>query len=249
MTGGNIPGAGGRWSPDVKVEIFSDVVCPWCAIGKRRFERALDLFEHAEVVEVVWRSFELDPRAPAVEHADLAEHLAAKYGMSLAEARASQERLTRMAGEEGLDFHFERASRANTFDAHRLLHFAREQGLQGELKGRLLSAYFSEGAVVSDHAELVRLAEEVGLDGGEAAEVLSSGMYGDQVRADEAEARELGVNGVPFFVIDRRYGISGAQSTQTVLGALREAWSASHPALEAVGAGGGAACEDGSCAI
>ncbi len=241
------PGRGALASP-VNVEIFSDVVCPWCAIGKRRFERALAGFAHADEVEIVWRAFELDPSAPQVLEGDLATHLAAKYGMSREQAQASQAHLTAMAEEEGLDFHFDQAKRANTFDAHRLLHYALEVGAQDSLKQRLFGAYFSEGAVISDHPTLVRIAEEAGLDGAKSAEVLASDRYAAEVRADEAEARALGISGVPFFVVDRRYGISGAQSPETMLGVLEEAWSRLHPTLTVVGEGANGCGED-SCAI
>jgi predicted DsbA family dithiol-disulfide isomerase len=209
----------------VKVEIFSDVVCPWCAIGKRRFDRALARFAHADDVDVVWRAFELDPSAPDTAAGDLTKHLAEKYGISEEQARASQAGLTTMAEQEGLDFHFDRAQRANTFDAHRLLHYALEVGAQEALGERLFRAYFTEGAAIGDRGTLVRLAEEVGLDGASCAEILETGRYGAEVRADEADAHALGVSGVPFFVIDRQYGISGAQSAETILAVLEEAWS------------------------
>ena len=236
-----------RVEPPMKVEIFSDVVCPWCAIGKRRFERAVDGFAHKSEVEVTWRAFELDPSAPAHTEGDIAVHLAQKYGMTLDEARASQARLSAMASVEGLEFHFERTRRANTFDAHRLLHFALDVGVQDALKERLFRAYFTEGASIGDTATLVRLGEEVGLDGPKCAEILQNGTYGAEVRGDEAEARRLGISGVPFFVIDGQYGISGAQQSETILQALNEAWSRSHGLSTLIG--DGAACDDEHCEI
>jgi predicted DsbA family dithiol-disulfide isomerase len=234
----------------MKIEIFSDVVCPWCAIGKRRFEAALGEFSHADEVDVHWRAFELDPTAPAApdSEVDAASHLAAKYGMTREAAVASQEKLAAMAALDGLDFHFEKTKRGNTFDAHRLLHYAHEVGLQDELKERLFVAYFSEGASISDRPTLVRLGGEVGLDEEKSAEVLDEDRYAAEVRADEVEARTLGINGVPFFVIDRRYGISGAQSPATILGVLGEAWEKSHPPL-VTSVGEGSACEGEACAI
>ena len=231
----------------MEVEIFSDVVCPWCAIGKRRFEAALERFDQQEEVDVHWRAFELDPSAPASSDVDVATHLAEKYGMSRAQAIASQERLADLAAAEGLEFHFELAKRANTFDAHRLLHYAHEVGAQDALKERLFRAYFTEGEEIADHATLVRLGSEVGLDSDKSAEVLESGRYATEVRADEAAARELGVTGVPFFVIDRRYGISGAQSPEMILQVLNEAWAKAHPLV--VSRDPGECCEDGSCPI
>ncbi len=162
----------------MKVEIYSDVVCPWCAIGKARFDSALARFEHVEDVEVSFRSFELDPEAPRVSDEDAATRLATKYGMSLEQALASQERLAGLAGQEGLEFNFERSRRGNTFDAHRLLHLAGEVGLQGALKDRLMQAYFAEGAPIGDRETLVRLGAEVGLSAAKSAEVLESDRYG-----------------------------------------------------------------------
>ena len=207
------------------IEIFSDIVCPWCAIGKRRFKTALERFAHREEVNVIWRAFELDPGAPALAEGDLASHLASKYAMTKEQAVDSQERLAAMAAEEGLEFHLDRARRANTFDAHRLLHHAVEVGRQDALKERLFLAYFRDGEAISDHETLVRLAEESGLDRTKADEILGSGRYGDDVRADEADARALGITGVPFFVIDRYFGISGAQNPDSILHVLDKAWA------------------------
>jgi predicted DsbA family dithiol-disulfide isomerase len=232
----------------VIVEIFSDVVCPWCAIGKSRFEEALERFAHRDEVEVTWRAFELDPGAPAVVEGDLASHLAAKYGMTKEQAVVSQNQLAALAAEEGLEFHFDLAQRANTFDAHRLLHYALEEGLQNELKDRLFLAYFRDGESISDPETLIRLAEESGLDGATAREILASGRYGDEVRADEADARTLGVSGVPFFVIDRHFGISGAQSPDSILRVLDHAWTDTHPGLLLSG-DSATSCDEESCAI
>ena len=240
----------------MKVEIFSDVVCPWCAVGKRRFEAALRRFEHSDEVDVVWRSFELDPNAPRRREGDRVEHLAKKYGITREEAAEAGERLTATAAVEGLDFHFERAQAGNTFDAHRLLHYAGSvgQGRQDALKERLLVAYFSEGAAIGDPETLLRLAVEVGLDGAECAEILGGDRYADEVRGDEREALELGVTGVPFFVVDGKFGIPGAQDADTILGVLRRAWTKAHPLeIEVPAPGsataGGAVCEGDNCAV
>src|SRR3981081_693965 len=187
----------------MKIEIWSDVVCPWCYIGKRRFESALAQFSHRDDVEVMWRSFELDPSAPALRTGDNAERLAAKYGMSQQQAIDSQDRLTQMAAQEGLAFRFDLSQSGNTFDAHRLLHLAAEHGLQDDAKERLFRAYFSEGEPIGDAETLVRLVAEVGVPSAEAQAVLASAKYTEEVRADEREATELGINGVPFFVVDR----------------------------------------------
>jgi predicted DsbA family dithiol-disulfide isomerase len=232
----------------MKIEIFSDVVCPWCAIGKRRFETALGSFAHADEVDVHWRAFELDPSAPRISEGDVASNLAAKYGMTREAAVASQDRLAALAAQDGLDFHFEKAKRGNTFDAHRLLHYAHEVGLQDELKERLFVAYFTEGESIGDRATLVRLGADVGLDADKSAEVLAGDRYAEEVRADEREAHSLGINGVPFFVIDRHYGISGAQSPEAILEVLDAAWTEAHPLLVTLG-DSGVACEGDSCEI
>jgi predicted DsbA family dithiol-disulfide isomerase len=236
----------------LKVEIWSDVVCPWCYIGKRRFESALAQFPHRDEVEILWRSFELDPSAPALRTEDYAERLASKYGMTRQQAIAKHEQLTEMAAREGLAFHFEAARSGNTFNAHRLLHLAEQRGLQGKLKERLMLAYFSEGEPIGDVATLARLAEQVGISAADAQAVLASSRFADDVRADERQAQELGINGVPFFVLDRRYGISGAQPAELFAQALTQAWAEAHPSrvLTQVGAAmGDAACSDDSCAI
>jgi predicted DsbA family dithiol-disulfide isomerase len=209
----------------MRVEIWSDVVCPWCYIGKRRFETALAEFEGAGAVEVVWRSFELDPEAPRVQEGSSVEHLARKYGMSVEQARSSQDRVTQVAAGLGLDYRLADVRRGNSFDAHRLLHLALAHGKQDELKERLLRAYFGEGEPIGEPEVLVRLAVEVGLDGTEAAETLAGDRFAEDVRADEQRARSLGIRGVPFFVLDERYGIEGAQPPESILHALREAAS------------------------
>jgi predicted DsbA family dithiol-disulfide isomerase len=239
------------FQPAMNIEIWSDVVCPWCYIGKRRFETALARFEHRDDVEVVWRSFELDPSAPPIRTEDNATRLAAKYGMSREQALANHNRLTQMAAQEGLAFDFEKSRSGNTLDAHRLLHLARELGVQNEVKERLFRAYFTDGQPIGDPETLVRLVSEVGIPAADAQAVLSSDAYADDVRADESEARELGINGVPFFVVDRRYGVSGAQPAEVLLQALEQAWSDSHP-IQLVGIGAAAsdtACTDDTCAI
>lgn len=233
----------------MKIEIWSDVVCPWCYIGKRRFETALARFEHRDQVEVVWRSFELDPHAPRHSEGAQDEMLAKKYGVSLAQARAMIERVTRLAAQEGLEYHLDQAQRGNTFDAHRLIHLAAKQGLQGEMKERLLRAYFTEGRPISDTETLVALGAEVGLPAGEVRAVLTSDAFADAVRADEQRAAAFGIRGVPFFVIDEQFGVSGAQEADVLLTALQQAWAKSHP-LTLVGATPAetAACDGENCA-
>jgi predicted DsbA family dithiol-disulfide isomerase len=232
----------------VRIDIWSDVVCPWCYVGKRRFEKALAEFPHAADVEVVWHSFELDPSAPRTTDVPPAERLAAKYGMTVEQAQEANDRLTATAAEEGLEFHLGETRTGNSFDAHRLLHLAADRGLQGQLKERFLRAYFSERVAIGEPAELRRLAVEVGLDEAEVAEVLDGDAYGEDVRADEAQASGYGIGGVPFFVVDDRYGISGAQPTELFAEALQRAWSEKHPALQTLGAGG-PGCDGDACEI
>jgi predicted DsbA family dithiol-disulfide isomerase len=209
----------------MQVEIWSDIVCPWCYLGKRRFESALAAFRHRDEVDVVWRSFELDPGAPRQRELPALEHLAHKYGMSVEQAAASQQRLTDLAAAEGLEYHLDRTAGGNSFDAHRLLHLAARAGLQDALKERLLRAYFTENEAIGQPEALQRLAVDAGLDPGDVADLLAGQRFGDEVRADERRAQLLGVNGVPFFAIDERYGISGAQSSDLILSALEQAWS------------------------
>lgn len=206
------------------VEVWSDIVCPWCYIGKRRFERALERFEHRDEIEVVWRSFELDPRAPRTADTSLTEMLASKYGVSPAQAAAMNARVTEQARGEGLDYHLELARPGNTFDAHRLTHLAATVGLRAEVVERFMHGYFVEGAPVGDRETLVRLASEVGVDADAARSVLAGDDFAGEVRADEARARMLGVNGVPFFALDERLGVSGAQPVEALVEALREAY-------------------------
>jgi predicted DsbA family dithiol-disulfide isomerase len=225
------------------VEIWSDIACPWCYVGKRRFEAALERFEHRDDVTVQWRSFELDPTAPAAREGDRVEHLAAKYGVSVEQARAMEARLTEAAAGDGIDMRLDIARGANTFDGHRLVHLAQQHGLQDAMKERLLRAYFTEGELVSDHATLARLAAEVGLDADEVAQALESGAYADAVRADERTAHELGITAVPFFVIDRAIGASGAHPPDALLRMLQTGWDRQELQVVAEGA----ACGPDGC--
>jgi len=214
-------------SRELRIDVWSDIACPWCYIGKRRLETALAHFANRDSVDLVWHAFELDPAAPAVRDTtqqSYAERLAKKYGTSVARAEAMIQRVADTAAEEGLRFDSSRKQPGNTFNAHRLLHLAHLRGLQGLLKERLLAAYHSEGAAIGDSATLQRLAVEVGLDADEVDSVLSSDLYAREVRDDEAEAGAIGVDGVPFFVIGRRYAVAGAQPAELLLQALNKAW-------------------------
>jgi predicted DsbA family dithiol-disulfide isomerase len=232
----------------VKIEIWSDVVCPWCFVGKRRLESALAEFPHRDDVEVVYRSFELDPTAPVHGHELSTDVIAKKYRRSEAEMRQMQQQLVDLAAVEGLDFKLFETVHTNTVDAHRLLHLALETGgpaLQVELKEALLSAYFEQARNVGDHDVLTEVAVAAGLDEARVREVLAGDEYAVAVRADVDQARAYGATGVPFFVIDSRYGISGAQPKELFAQALQQAWTDAHPVLQTVG--GDAAPDAGAC--
>jgi predicted DsbA family dithiol-disulfide isomerase len=211
----------------MQVEIWSDVICPWCYLGKRRFESALADFEHRDQVEVVYRSFELDPSAPADVTTPTVEMLARKYRMSAADADQAQRDMEARAATDGLEFHMDGAHVGNTRDAHRLLQLAGERGRQAELAERLHRAYFTEQKSVFDHESLTAIAVEAGLSRAEVEQVLTTDAYAAEVADDEATAQALGATGVPFFVIDRRYGISGAQPAELIGQALDRAWAES----------------------
>jgi predicted DsbA family dithiol-disulfide isomerase len=208
----------------VDVEIWSDVNCPWCYIGKRRLESALTRFEHAAEVTVTWRSFELDPAAPRETSGNGATMLAEKYGVPIERARAMEQNVTDVAASEGLEYHLENARIGTSFDAHRLIHLARRHGLQDAMKERLFRARFTEGRLISDPETLVQLAVEVGLDGVEARATLAGDAFAEAVRDDERAAQRLGISGVPMFVVDRTFGMSGAQPSERLLALLEHAW-------------------------
>ena len=208
----------------VRVEIWSDVVCPWCYVGKRRFEAALARFAHRDDVAVRWRSFELDPSAPAVRDGSYVSRLAAKYRVSPAEAQAMIDRITGAAAGVGLRMRFDIARPGRSFDAHRLIHLGAHRGRQDAVKERLLAATFVEGEAIGEPATLARLAVEAGLDGDEVRSVLETDAFADGVRADQRQAAELGITAVPFFVVDRRLGISGAQPPEALGQLLQRGW-------------------------
>jgi predicted DsbA family dithiol-disulfide isomerase len=235
----------------MRIEIWSDVVCPWCYVGKRRLETALSTFEHADQVEVVYRSFELDPSAPHHGHELSTGVIARKYGRPEAEMRQMQQQLIDTAAAEGLEFRLFDTVHTNTIDAHRVLHLALETGgptLQREVKEALLAAYFTRAEDIGDHDVLRTVATGAGLDAARVDEVLAGDAYADAVSADIAQARAYGATGVPFFVVDQKYGVSGAQPAEVFSQVLGQAWTESHPVLEMAG-GDAAACGPDGCAI
>lgn len=216
----------------MNVEIWSDIVCPWCYIGKRRFESALEGFEQRDEVEVVYRSYELDPNAPRSSGIDNYARLARKYGISVDEARQRSMQVVEAGAQDGLVFDFDNVKQSNSFDAHRVLHLAATRGLQAEAMERLHRLYFSEGGLLADAETLITAAAEIGVPADETRAMLADPRaYADEVRADERLAGQFGLNGVPAFVIDRRYLISGAQPAEYMLAALQQAWTEAQPVV------------------
>ena len=232
----------------LRIDIWSDIACPWCYVGKRHLEQALARFAHKDDVAIVWRAFELDTSAPRIRDTSqgYVERLAAKYRVPQPQAQAMIDRMVDTAAQDGLALRFDHIRPGNTFHAHRLIHLAHDRGNQDALKERLLRAYLTEGQAIGEPDVLRSLAREVGLDGQEVDDVLGGDRYTSEVRQDEALARELGITGVPFFVLAGRLGVSGAQPVDVLLGALGRAWSElDQPGLEQVVEG--AACGPDGC--
>jgi predicted DsbA family dithiol-disulfide isomerase len=207
------------------IHIWSDIVCPWCFLGKRRFEHALALFDHRDEIHVTHRSFQLDPSRPRHQTANRREMLKTKYQLSDQQVRDMDTRMERLADIEGLEYHLTDAGlTGNTLDAHQLLQLGKARGIQDAVIERLYRAYFTEQRSVFERDSLVTLAGEAGLDQAEVRDVLERDAYAEAVAEDVREARALGVNGVPFFVIGGRYGVSGAQATDVFTEALTKAW-------------------------
>ncbi|MEU5321821.1 DsbA family oxidoreductase [Streptomyces sp. NPDC021056] len=235
----------------MRVEIWSDIACPWCYVGKARFEKALEAFPHRDQVEVVHRSFELDPNRAKGDVQPVISMLTKKYGMSAAQAQAGEENLGTQAAAEGLEYRTRDRDHGNTFDMHRLLHLAKARGRQDELIQLFYRANFAEERSVFAEGEerLVELAVAAGLDADDARKVLADpNAYADDVRTDEREAAELGANGVPFFVLDRKYGVSGAQPAEVFTQALAQAWG-ERPPLKLIEDNGAEACGPDGCAV
>ncbi|MFI7387690.1 DsbA family oxidoreductase [Streptomyces sp. NPDC049813] len=235
----------------MRVEIWTDINCPFCYIGKARFEQALDVFPHKDEVEVVHRSFELDPTVPKGDTGLVVPHIAQKYGISEEQAAANERGLGEQAGDLGLPYLTAGRDYGNSFDLHRLLHLARAKGVQDAMIDALYRGNFAErDSVFADEEHVVRLAVAAGLDEAEVRAVLADpAAYADEVRADEREAAELGATGVPFFVLDRRYGVSGAQPAEVFTQALTQAWENRSPLTVLDGAAGGDACGPDGCAV
>lgn len=206
------------------VEVWSDFACPFCYIGKRHFENALQRFEHKNKVDIVFKSFQLDPNAPMTINKDIHQSLAEKYGMSYEKAKEMGEQVSKQAKTVGLDYYFDTMILTNTFAAHRLSHFAKQQGKMNEMMERLLYAYFTESKNIGDYNTLVELAGEIGIDREQALQVLEENRYANEVLADQQIAARIGVRGVPFFVFNEKYAVSGAQPSDAFLEVLQKVW-------------------------
>lgn len=210
----------------MRIDVWSDVVCPWCYLGKRRLELAVADHPRRDELEIYFHSYELDPTAPVGDDRPMTELIAKKYGIPLEHAEAGQANLTALAAEVGLEYRLDLTRRANTFDAHRLLHFARDRGVQAEVAEGLFAAYFTEGRDIADAAVLREIALAAGFDAGDVSELAGSDSYGQHVRRDEEAALELGVTGVPFFLFAMKYALSGAQSPEILRKVIDRAFEA-----------------------
>lgn len=235
----------------MKVEIWSDVMCPFCYIGKRRFENGLSQFPDRDGIQVEWKSFQLNPSLKTDPSKNINQYLSDIKGISVDEARSMNDGVTAMAAAEGLAYDFDKAIVANSFDAHRLIQFAKTNGLGDAMEERLFRAYFTEGLDTSDHEVLAAIAAEIGLDRTRVHEILAGDEFAEQVERDIYEAQQIGVRGVPYFVFDDKYAVSGAQAAETFLGALTQSWNEHKPrVITAVGSedATGATCgPDGNC--
>ena len=231
----------------MKVEIWSDVVCPFCYVGKRKFEKALGEFAHRGDVQIEWKSFQLTPDFAPIPGESIHASLAKKKGVSEAEGRRMGDQMTLIAKEVGLDYDFDKTIPANTFLAHQLIHFGAHHGQQGAMKERLFAAYYLEGQDINTVDNLVKLAAEIGLDAAEARQALEAGTYANEVRRDEYEAQQIGVRGVPFFVFEDKYAVSGAQPSEVFAEVLDKVWDENHPKTQPTVLAAGPACGPEGC--
>jgi predicted DsbA family dithiol-disulfide isomerase len=231
----------------MKIDIWSDIMCPFCYIGKRKLECALKDFEHKDQVEIVWHSFQLDPNMTTQPGKSIQQYLAERKGQSIEWSLKVHAQVAQSASAEGLKYNFDKAVIANSFDAHRLIHLAQKRGMGGAAKEALLKAYFTDGKNISDHNTLMQIGIDLGLRVVEIGEVLNSNAYANEVKEDMEQANALGVNGVPFFVLDDKYAISGAQPAEVFLNGLRQAWSEAEKEPTAIDTIGDSCSPDGNC--
>ncbi|MFS0781741.1 DsbA family protein [Bacillus sp. 1P06AnD] len=240
----------------MKVDVWSDFACPFCYIGKRRFEQALKTFDHQDEVEVSFKSFQLDPYAKKESDQNIYSVLAKKQGVSIEQAKGFTEQISLQAKELGLDYRFDTMILTNTFAAHRLSHYADKQGKMYEMIERILHAYFTESAKISDYEVLADLAAEVGLDRNKSMKVLEDGTFSEDVQNDQQLASQMGVQGVPFFVFNQKYAVSGAQPSEVFTEVLNKVYEEEKQASPVQiiqpnqsGTSNGGMCDDGSCSI
>ncbi|HVK97689.1 MAG TPA: DsbA family oxidoreductase [Flavisolibacter sp.] len=215
----------------MKVEIWSDIVCPFCYIGKRKFEKALHDFEAKDEVEIIWRSFQLDPDMQFVPGQTVHEYLGKRKGTTTEEGKRMNDAMAAMAKEVGLSYDFDKAIINNTLNAHRLLHLAKEKGLQDQMKERIFAAYYTEGKDIGHNQTLIALAVEVGLNSTEVAAILKSDAYINEVQQDQYRAQQVGARGVPFYVFNDKYAVSGAQPTELFKQVLNKVWEEEKPVI------------------
>lgn len=236
----------------MKIEVWSDYVCPFCYIGKRRLEVALSQFPHKDQVEIEFKSFELDPNAPLNKGKSIHEAIAEKYGMTIEQAKQTNQGIGQQAASIGLSFNFDKMKPTNTFDAHRLVKYAKTQGREAEISEKLFQAYFTEGKHIGDHKTLADIAESAGLDRNQVLHILQDPTaFVHEVRLDEAIAQRYQITGVPFFLINQKYTISGAQPLETFIKALKKVWQeeSAAPVFQDLSTEKDVSCADGSCAI
>jgi predicted DsbA family dithiol-disulfide isomerase len=231
----------------MKINIWSDVRCPFCYIGKRKFEMALEKFQHKNDVQVEWQSFELDPNLVTEKNVNAVDHLAEIKGISKSKAKEMNQYVAQVAKEVGLDFNFEKVIVANSFNAHRLIQYAKTKELGNEAEEALFKAHFIEGKNVDDNEILVQAGVSIGLDEKETSEILASDSFAKEVKQDEMQAQTFGIRGVPFFVLNDKYAVSGAQSPETFLQALEQTWQETEEKKPVVINEGESCTIDGSC--
>lgn len=222
----------------MKVEIWSDIVCPFCYIGKRKFENALNAFDKKEQVEIVWHSYQLDPDMIPVKGQSVDQYLAIRKGVSPEKGKEMNDYMSGIAKEVGLEYNFDKAIISNTMNAHRLLHLAKNEGVQNEVKEKLFAAYYTYGKDVGDTEVLVQVGESAGLNADEIRNMLQSNEYIKEVRIDQFRGEQLGVQGVPFFVFNNKYAVSGAQSAEVFTNVLEKVWEEEKPLVESTAAAG-----------
>ncbi len=232
----------------MRIDVWSDFLCPFCHLGRRQLALALAEFEQADDVDVVWHSFQLDRNAPAVASESNVQRVADKYGVSLEQMEETHRAMAAAAAEVGLDFQWEKVVGGNSYDAHRLHHHARSIGREQEFMDTLMRGWYTDGAAIGDHETLMRLAGDAGLDVAEVRRVLASDDFGHEVRTDEALATQIGITSVPTFVLDQKYAVSGAQGADALLKAIAYTWADQGNRPEPAGGGGcGGGCCGGAC--